>query len=104
MTLFILTLAACAFVVGGIAMKWSDGFQNPWASLGVFAAFCLGAGLQTYAMRFESLGVGYVFVLGMEAILAVVAGVLLFGEDMAWRNFFGVVLVVSGIFLLKSTS
>jgi multidrug transporter EmrE-like cation transporter len=102
MTLLLLVLAACAFVVGGIAMKWSYGFENIPATLGVFAAFCLGAGLQTYAMRFEALGVGYVLVLGLEAVLAVVAGVLFFQESMAWRNYLGVTLVVTGIFLLKS--
>jgi multidrug transporter EmrE-like cation transporter len=103
MTFLLLALAACAFVVGGMSMKWSEGFQNPYATAGVFAAFCLGAALQTYAMRYEALGVGYVLVLGMEAALAVLAGVLFFGETMAWRNWIGVTLVVSGIFLLKST-
>ncbi len=83
-------------------MKWSAGFQNLQATLGVFAAFALGAALQTYAMRVESLGVGYVLVLGMEAVLAVLAGVLFFEEAMAWRNGLGVALVVLGIVLLKA--
>jgi multidrug transporter EmrE-like cation transporter len=85
-----------------MAMKWSEGFNNTYATLGVFAAFCLGAALQTYAMRYEALGVGYVLVLGLEAMLAVLAGVLFFKEPMAWRNALGVTLVVTGIFLLKS--
>ena len=102
MTLALLALAACAFVVGGMAMKWSAGFTNTYATIGVFAAFCLGAALQTYAMRFEALGVGYVLVLGLEAMLAVIAGVLFFDEPVAARNVLGVALVVTGIFLLKS--
>ena len=99
--MLLLTLAACSFVVGGVAMKWSDGFHNTPPTLGVFVAFCLGAALQTYAMRYEDLGAGYVVVLGLEAILAVVAGILWFQEPMAWPKALGVTLVVSGIFLLK---
>ncbi len=102
MTLLLLALAACSFVVGGMAMKWSAGFENIPATVGVFAFFCLGAALQTYAMRYESLGVGYVLVLGLEAALAVLAGVLFFQETMAWRNALGVAFVVTGIFLLKA--
>lgn len=83
-------------------MKWSAGFENIPATIGVFLAFCTGAALQTYAMRSESLGVGYVLVLGLEAALAVLAGVLFFQETMAWRNALGVSFVVVGIFLLKA--
>ncbi len=102
MNFLILLLAACAYVAGGIAMKWSNGFANIGASVGVFAGFVLGAALQTYAMRLESLGVGYVVVLGLEALLAVLAGVLFFEEALAWRNVAGVTLVVAGIVLMKS--
>jgi multidrug transporter EmrE-like cation transporter len=101
MNFLLLSLAACAYVAGGIAMKWSDGFANTRASLCVFLGFCLGAALQTYAMRLESLGVGYVVVLGLEAILAVAAGVLFFQETVAWRSGAGVALVVAGIVLMK---
>ena len=102
MTLALLTLAACSFVVGGIAMKWSDGLRVAWPSVGVFVAFCLGAALQSLAMRYESQSVGYVLVLGLEAVLAVVAGLLLFHEPLPGRTAVGVVLVVVGIALLRS--
>lgn len=84
-------------------MKWSNGFANAAPSFWVFVFFCTGAALQTYAMRLESLGVGYVVVLGLEALLAVVAGALFFEESVAWRNALGVALVIGGIVLLKST-
>lgn len=83
-------------------MKWSDGFANTSATIGVFVGFGIGAALQTYAMRLESLGVGYVVVLGLEAVLAVLAGVLLFEETLAWRNVAGAALVIAGIVLMKS--
>lgn len=104
MNLLILALAAISYVVGGMAMKWSDGFSNIPATLGVFAAFIVGSALQTYGMKFEALGVGYVLVLGLEAVLAVVAGVLFFQEGLPIRNAVGVTLVVVGMVLLKSNS
>ena len=101
MTFFLLSLAAASYVAGGIAMKWADGYRHLPASAAVFVLFCLGAGLQTLAMRYQSLGVGYVLVLGLEAILAVAAGIVFFHETLPWTNALGVALVIAGIFLLK---
>lgn len=103
MDLVILALAAISYVVGGMAMKWSNGFANLPATLGVFAAFLLGSALQTYGMKFEALGVGYVLVLGLEAILAVFAGILFFQEGLPIRNAVGVTFVIVGMVLLKGT-
>lgn len=100
--LLVLTLAAMAYVLGGIAMKWSDGFRHLPASVAVFAAFCVGAALQTWAMRYESLGVGYVVVLGLEALLAVAAGMSFFGEALPARNAVGVLMIVLGIIVLRA--
>lgn len=103
MDLVILALAAISYVVGGMAMKWSNGFANIPATLGVFAAFLLGSALQTYGMKFEALGVGYVLVLGLEAIFAVFAGILFFQEGLPIRNAVGVTFVIVGMVLLKGT-
>jgi multidrug transporter EmrE-like cation transporter len=103
MTFLLLSLAAASYVAGGIAMKWADGYRNLPASSAVFVFFAMGAGLQTLAMRYQSLGVGYVLVLGLEAIFAVVAGVVLFQETLPWTNALGVALVLAGICLLKSS-
>lgn len=102
MTLLLLTLAAVSYVFGGLAMKWSDGLRVLWPSVGVFVAFCIGSALQGLAMRYESLSVGYVVVLGLEAVLAVLAGVLLLHEEFPTQTAIGVILVVIGIAFLKS--
>ena len=52
-------------------------------------------------MKHEALGPSYVVVLGLEAMLAVVAGRMLFGEPVSMKMLGGVVLVVVGITLLR---
>lgn len=100
----LLVLAAVSYVGGGIAMKYSDGFRHGTASILVFVAFCAGAALQTLAMRTGNLSVAYVLVLGLEAILAVVAGKLLLGETIATRSAIGIAVVILGMILIKSPS
>jgi len=98
----LLVLAAVSYVGGGIAMKYSDGFRHGLASGLVFVAFCTGAALQTLAMRTGNLSVAYVLVLGLEAILAVVAGKLWFDETIATRTAIGIAFVFIGMILIKS--
>ena len=52
-------------------------------------------------MKQETLGSSYVVVLGLEALLAVVAGYFLFAEQLNARMLGGVALVVAGILLLR---
>jgi multidrug transporter EmrE-like cation transporter len=52
-------------------------------------------------MKQDALGSSYVVVLGLEALLAVVAGYFLFAEQVNPRMLGGVVLVVAGILLLR---
>jgi multidrug transporter EmrE-like cation transporter len=57
--------------------------------------------VQAWAMKQEPLGSSYVVVLGLEALLAVIAGYFLFAEQMTPKMISGVVLVVLGIILLR---
>jgi multidrug transporter EmrE-like cation transporter len=98
----LLVLAAAAYVAGGIAMKYSNGFRHGLPSALVFVAFGTGAALQTLAMREGDLSVAYVLVLGLEAILAVIAGRLLFQEAIPLKSALGIVVVIVGMLLIKS--
>ena len=100
MYLLLSTLAALAFTIGGIYMKLSEGLKYPAFSLAVFLFFILGAGLQAVAMRKAEMGVAYLFVLGLESVLAFTFGVLFFQEGCSWRKLVGVALVMIGIILL----
>ena len=95
-------LAALFFTVGGIFMKLSDGLTKFWPTMIVFALFVTGAALQTLAMKREDLAVTYLVVVGLEAILAFLLGVLVFSESCSPVRIAGVLLIALGIISLRS--
>jgi len=102
-TIGLYSLAAALYVLGGIFMKYSRGLTRLLPTIALVATFATGALIQAWAMRREQLGPSYVVVLGLEAILAVIAGHLIFGEAMTLKIFTGVILVVMGIMVLRLT-
>lgn len=95
------SLAAALYVAGGVFMKHSAGLTRWLPALAMVALFGAGALVQAFAMKQEALGSSYVVVLGLEALLAVVAGNFFFAEQVNVRILGGVVLVVGGILLLR---
>ena len=75
--------AAFAFTLGGICMKSSAGMTRLTPTLLLYLFFAAGATLQTLALRRADLGVAYLFVLGLEAVLAFVFGVAFFAETVS---------------------
>jgi multidrug transporter EmrE-like cation transporter len=51
-------------------------------------------------MKYADLGVAYVFVLGLEAVLAFAFGALFFGESVSIAKLLGVALIIGGFALL----
>ncbi len=97
-------MAAVFFTVGGIFMKLSDGLTRLGPTLVVFALFVAGASLQTVAMKREDLAVTYLIVVGLEAILAFLFGVVLFNESCSQGRVLGVALIALGIMSLRMAS
>jgi multidrug resistance protein EbrB len=100
-TLALYSIAAIMYVTGGALMKYSQGLTQVLPTLGLTALFSTGALIQARAMRYEQLGSSYVVVLGLEALLAITLGGLLFGEQLSARAVAGIALVVIGIVLLR---
>lgn len=98
--LLLLVGASLAFTVGGIFMKYAEGLTKPAPSALVFLLFALGAALQTVAMRNAEMASSYIFVLGLESVLAFLFGVVLFREPATFERILAVALVSSGIVLL----
>jgi multidrug transporter EmrE-like cation transporter len=94
-------LAALFFTVGGVFMKLSDVLTKFWPTVIVFALFLIGAALQTLAMKREDLAVTYLWVVGLESILAFVFGVMLFSESCTPVRIAGVLLITGGIVSLR---
>ena len=103
MTTLLNLVAALAYATGGVMMKRSDGFRNLGASVLVFVCFALGATVQTFALKRQQLGSGYVIVLGLEAIAALVLGARLYKEPVDATKLVAAALVVVGIVLLRRT-
>jgi multidrug transporter EmrE-like cation transporter len=104
MYLLMVLAAAVFFTVGGIFMKLSQGLSLLTPSLLVYVFFCTGASLQTLAMRKSDLGVTYILVLGLEAVLALLFGVFIFKEHYSFLKLLGVSLIVAGIIFLRSSN
>lgn len=96
------TLAALAFTVGGVVMKYADGVRRPLPVLGFVALFAAGAVAQSMALRNVELGTTYILVLGLEAALAFAFGAAFFGESITFTKALAVLLIVTGIALLRA--
>jgi|APDOM4702015248_1054824.scaffolds.fasta_scaffold636609_1 small multidrug resistance pump/quaternary ammonium compound-resistance protein SugE len=102
MSLLMATLAAFAYAIGGIFMKLSHGLSVPIPTLMVYGCFLTGATLQIFLMKGADLGISYIFVLGLEAILAALFGIFIFQEKLSIPHLTGIFLVVVGVALLRS--
>jgi len=93
--------AAVAFAVGGVCMKYSAGLTRPVPTALLFLLFGAGAAAQTLAMRHAQMGATYIFVLGLESVLAFLLGVAVFGEPATPLRIAAVALVTVGVILLR---
>jgi small multidrug resistance pump len=100
-TLLLQLGAALAYGLGGACMKLSDGLRRPLPTVGLYALFMLGATLQTLGLRRADLGVSYILVLGLEAVVAFALALFVFGETVGPVPAFGVILILVGVFLLR---
>ena len=90
--------AALMFTVGGIFMKPSEGLTRPWPTVAVLGLFTLGALLLTLSVAARGeLGAAYLFVLGLETVLAFSFGMFIFGERATAGRILGLVLLLAGI-------
>ncbi len=100
-TMALYCLAAGLYVAGGAFMKASRGLTRLLPTVALVIVFSAGALVQAKAMRHQQLGSSYVVVLGLEALLAVAAGSVFFGEHVTTKMLTGVILVVLGIVVLR---
>jgi small multidrug resistance pump len=90
------------FTVGGIFMKPSQGLTRPWPTVAVLSLFTLGALLLTLSVAARGeLGAAYLFVLGLETVLAFAFGMFIFGERASAGRILGLVLLVAGMVLIE---
>jgi small multidrug resistance pump len=94
--------AALTFTVGGIFMKPSEGLTRPWPTVAVLGLFTVGALLLTLSVTARGeLGAAYLFVLGLETVLAFSFGMFIFGERASAGRILGLVLLLAGMILIE---
>ncbi len=103
MALAQLLLASIAYAVGGLFMKLSAGLSRPWPTVAFTLLFLCGAMLQSLGMRNADMGVSYVFVLGVEALVAVGLSAAYLHESFSPSRIAAVMLVVAGVVWLRRT-
>jgi multidrug transporter EmrE-like cation transporter len=103
MALIQLVLASAAYAAGGLFMKQSAGLSHPRPTLAFLALFAGGAALQAVGMKSADLGVSYIFVLGVEAVMTVLLSMFYLHESYTPSRIAAIVLVVAGIVWLRRT-
>ena len=101
MTLFMLIAASIAYAVGGLFMKQSDGVTRLMPTIGFLVLFGCGAAMQAIGMKQADMGMSYVFVLGVEAIAAVLLSAVFLGESYSVSRLGAIALVLIGIVWLR---
>lgn len=99
-----LGIAGILEIVWAYAMKLSDGFSRPTASVVTIVAMILSFGLLSLAMKSLPLGTAYTVWTGIGAVGAFIVGIAVLGEPMTVTRVLAAVLIVSGLVLMKVSS
>ena len=100
----VLFVAGVLEVVWAYAMKLSDGFSKPLASVVTIVAMILSFGLLAVAMKSLPLGTAYPVWTGIGAVGAFILGVVVLGETASAMRIAAAVLIVAGLILMKVSS
>jgi len=102
---WLLLLLAAALEVGwAIGLKHTHGFTRLWPSIWTGLAMVLSMGLLSWAARTLPIGTAYAVWTGIGAAGTAVLGVYLFGEPASGPRVVGILLIVTGVVLLKAGS
>jgi small multidrug resistance pump/quaternary ammonium compound-resistance protein SugE len=102
-TFSVLVLASIAYACGGLFMKLSDGATHAGYTAAFLALFTGGALLQAVGMKQSDMGVAYIVVLGLEAVLAVLVSAYFLRESYTASRLAAIGLVLIGVAWLRAT-
>ncbi len=99
-----LILAGLFEVVWATTMKESQGFSRLSYSLITLVFMVISFGLLAYALKTLPLGTAYTIWVGIGALGTFILGISLFGESLNMGRVIAILLILSGIILLKFVS
>lgn len=104
MAWLILFFAGLSEIAWAVGLKYTEGFSKPVPSVLTLLCMILSFILLGLALRSLPLGVAYGVWVGIGTIGAVIAGILLFGEDLNVFKSISLALIVLGIVGIKIAS
>lgn len=99
-----LAMAIVAEVVATSSLKASEGFTRLWPSAVVVVGYGVAFYLLGLALRTIPVGTAYAIWAGLGIVLVAAAGWLVFGQKLDAWGIVGMVLIVSGVFVLNVLS
>jgi multidrug transporter EmrE-like cation transporter len=103
MAFVFLVIASALYAVGGLFMKLSSGMSRPAPTVAFLMLFVGGAMFQALGMRRTDLVVSYIFVLGAEALVAVLLSASYLHERYSPSRVAAVLVILLGMLWLKRT-
>jgi len=100
----ILFFAGLFEVIWAFAMKQSDGFTKPTASIITILGMIASVVLLSISMKSLPLGTAYTIWTGIGAIGAFIIGILILGEPAHLTRIIAAGLIVMGILMMKLAS
>ena len=100
----LLLIAGLLEIVWAFAMKQSQGFTRPGASVVTLLAMLASFALLSASMRTLPLGTAYTVWTGIGAVGAFAVGVAVLGESVNAARILAALLIVSGLVLMKVSS
>ena len=96
-----LFLAGILETVWAVGLKYTEGFSRLWPSIATIVAMAASVFLLSLAVKTLPMGTAYAIWTGIGAVGTVLAGIVLFGEPVAFSRLASVALIVAGIIGLK---
>ena len=96
-----LVIAILAELVGTSCLKLANGWQRPWAWLGVVGGFGIALWLVAYLVQKMDISVVYAIWSGVGIAFVAIVGVVVFHESMSWTKAAGLLATMLGIVLLQ---
>lgn len=99
-----LAAAIISEVIGTVALKASDGFNNSTASTVCIAGYCVAFYCLAEVVKTVPVGIAYAIWAGSGIVLVTVAGALWFKQIPDLAAIVGIALIIAGVLVIKLLS
>lgn len=97
----LLVLAISSEVLGTVMLKASEGFSKWTPVVGVVLGYALSFLFLGLALKDIGVGVAYAIWSGLGTIGIVIAGYVLFGEQLTIWGYVGIAVIIAGVIILN---